>query len=389
MAAYRQQVEESHHDLVNLLTQQMTTILNPMMADHDSRFERLARQVERIARIVDYDEGERHNARGNNERMENIFQNQNNIPNRENPHVVPRGQNADDFLARLRGGERYQVTRIVEEVLNRVGLNVGFMNQPHFVSAFPQVVQMAEVPKGIKNPKITTKFAGELETAFHAQFYRGEMNVAVTGLVALKREDGETIDDYLIRFKNARSRCYVSLPENEIVKIATMGLGFYIRRKLLNVHIPDLAHLAEKVQQTELMKKEKEKYRSEQRLKSKPFSRKEKVAYVTMESSEEEFDFETEIDLAELKKGPPYVCSLLKKLPNSEKSNESKLKNRKKYSFDISKSDKIFDVLLKDKQLILPEGRTLLSVKDLKGKPYCKFHQATSHSTNSCVMNGF
>ncbi|RYR15044.1 hypothetical protein Ahy_B04g071775 [Arachis hypogaea] len=59
---YRQQVEESHHDLVNLLTQQMTTILNPMMADHESRFERLARQVERIARIVDYDEGERHNA---------------------------------------------------------------------------------------------------------------------------------------------------------------------------------------------------------------------------------------------------------------------------------------------------------------------------------------
>ncbi|RYR07161.1 hypothetical protein Ahy_B05g074480 [Arachis hypogaea] len=76
MAVYRQQVEESHHDLVNLLTQQMTTILNPMMADHESRFERLARQVERIARIVDYDEGERHNTRENNEGMENIFQNE-------------------------------------------------------------------------------------------------------------------------------------------------------------------------------------------------------------------------------------------------------------------------------------------------------------------------
>ncbi|RYR41446.1 hypothetical protein Ahy_A08g037842 [Arachis hypogaea] len=54
------------------------------------------------------------------------------------------------------------------------------------------------------------------------------------------------------------------------------------------------------------MKKEKEKYRSEQRSKSKPFTRKEKVAYVTMQSSEEEFDFETEVDLVELKKGPPY-----------------------------------------------------------------------------------
>ncbi|RYQ92527.1 hypothetical protein Ahy_B09g098754 [Arachis hypogaea] len=151
MAVYRQQVEKSHHDFVNLLTQQMTTILNPMMADHESRFERLARQVERIARIVDYDEGERHNARGNNERMENIFQNENHIPNRENPRMVP---------------------------------------------------------------------------------------------------------------------------------------------------------------QTELMKKEKEKHRIEQRSKNKPFTRKEKVAYVTMESSEEEFDFETEVNLAELKKGPPYAIGV-------------------------------------------------------------------------------
>ncbi|RYR28655.1 hypothetical protein Ahy_B01g052788 [Arachis hypogaea] len=77
MAVYRQHVEESHHDLVNLLTQQMTTILNPMMADHESKFERLARQVERISRIVNYEEGERHDARKNNEGFKNMFQTEN------------------------------------------------------------------------------------------------------------------------------------------------------------------------------------------------------------------------------------------------------------------------------------------------------------------------
>ncbi|RYR77943.1 hypothetical protein Ahy_A01g002655 [Arachis hypogaea] len=41
-------------------------------------------------------------------------------------------------------------------------------------------------------------------------------------------------------------------------------------------------------------------------------------------------------------------------------------------------------MLLKDKQLILL-GKTLLLIKDLIGKPYCKFHQATSHSTNNFV----
>ncbi|RYR54532.1 hypothetical protein Ahy_A06g029830 [Arachis hypogaea] len=98
MAAYQQQVEESHHDLVNLLTQQMTTILNHMMADHELKFECLAIQVERIARIVDYDEGGGHNARGNNEGFGNGFQNENNVFNEENPRVVPCGQNADEVL---------------------------------------------------------------------------------------------------------------------------------------------------------------------------------------------------------------------------------------------------------------------------------------------------
>ncbi|RYR29045.1 hypothetical protein Ahy_B01g053329 [Arachis hypogaea] len=56
-----------------------------------------------------------------------------------------------------------------------------------------------------------------------------------------------------------------------------------MRRKLLNVHIPYLAHLAEK------------------KSKSKPFTRKEKFAYVTMEFSEEEFDFKIEIDLSHVR----------------------------------------------------------------------------------------
>ncbi|RYR34536.1 hypothetical protein Ahy_A10g049485 [Arachis hypogaea] len=86
-----------------------------------------------------------------------------------------------------------------------------------------------------------------------------------------------------------------------------MRLGFYMHRQLLNVHIPDLAHLAEKVRQMEMIRKEEEQYKSERKLKSKSFSRKEKVSYVAMESSIEGSDFEAEVDLTELKKGPPYV----------------------------------------------------------------------------------
>ncbi|RYR32050.1 hypothetical protein Ahy_B01g057040 isoform B [Arachis hypogaea] len=61
----------------------------------------------------------------------------------------------------------------------------------------------------------------------------------------------------MIRFKNARSRYYVSLPEGEVVQITTTSLGFYMHQKFLNVHIPDLAHLAERVRQIEILQKEK------------------------------------------------------------------------------------------------------------------------------------
>ncbi|RYQ89003.1 hypothetical protein Ahy_B09g095875 [Arachis hypogaea] len=47
------------------------------------------------------------------------------------------------------------------------------MNQPHFVPAFPHNVQMAEVPRGIKNPKIITKFTrkvGESTTEHVARY---------------------------------------------------------------------------------------------------------------------------------------------------------------------------------------------------------------------------
>ncbi|RYR48165.1 hypothetical protein Ahy_A07g034163 [Arachis hypogaea] len=47
----------------------------------------------------------------------------------------------------------------------------------------------------------------------------------------------------------------------EIVKIAIKGLGLYMRRKLLNMHIPDLAYLAERVRQVEKIKEEKKKER--------------------------------------------------------------------------------------------------------------------------------
>ena len=47
-------------------------------------------------------------------------------------------------------------------------------------------------------------------------------------------------------------------------------------------------------------------------------------------------------------------------------------------------ADKIFDVLLKDKQIVLSDDHKMPSFEQRKGKRYCKFHNIFIHWTNSC-----
>jgi len=46
----------------------------------------------------------------------------------------------------------------------------------------------------------------------------------------------------------------------------------------------------------------------------------------------------------------------------------------KTYSFDVSKADKIFNILLKDKQIALSEDHKLTTGEHKRGRKYCKFH---------------
>ena len=85
--------------------------------------------------------------------------------------------------------------------------------------------------------------------------------------------------------------------------------------------------------------------------------------------------------MAELKPGPPYVCSCLQPRETEENVRNSK----KSYSFDVNKADQIFDILLKDKQLVLSEGHKFPNAEQVRGRKYCKFHNVYGHTTNTCV----
>jgi hypothetical protein len=57
-----------------------------------------------------------------------------------------------------------------------------------------------------------------------------------------------------------------------------------------------------------------------------------------------------------------------------------------KFGFDVTKADKFFGLLLQEGQIKLSQYHTIPSSDELKKIRYCKWHNATSHSTNNCKI---
>ena len=56
----------------------------------------------------------------------------------------------------------------------------------------------------------------------------------------------------------------------------------------------------------------------------------------------------------------------------------------KGFDFDVTKAEQIFDLLLKEKQLKLPENHKLPTAQELQGRLYCKWHHSFTHTTGEC-----
>ncbi|XP_057421488.1 uncharacterized protein LOC130715404 [Lotus japonicus] len=209
--------------------------------------------------------------------------------NIENPILINRNIDADRIVERVRQNNIWghqNIAGIVEKLLNQHGFNVGYANRPHFASAFSEFVLQTELPRGWKVPKFT-KFSGDtgestvehiaryqteagdiannenlkmkyfpssltknaftcfttllpnsihnwtqLERVFHEQFFRGESKVSLKELASVKRKFKETIDDYLNRFRQWKSKCFTQVPEHEFVEMAAGGLDYSIRKKI-------------------------------------------------------------------------------------------------------------------------------------------------------------
>jgi hypothetical protein len=151
------------------------------------------------------------------------------------------------------------------------------------------------------------------------------------------------------------------LDDRQLADLAFEGLLPYLKDKYASQEFEILSHLVQRISDQDTRVFEPKKNWSK------------KVSFVD-KVEDSDSDEEPVIGLAEwVKNKTPISC------PFGQKELE-------KFTFDITKADKIFDLLLQEGQIKLSPNHVIPSAEELKKILYCKWHNATSHSTNECKV---
>ncbi|KAK1630833.1 hypothetical protein QYE76_005148 [Lolium multiflorum] len=207
----------------------------------------------------------------------------------------------------------------------------------------------------------------QLEEQFHEQYHSETTEASLADLTQVRQRRGETVSEYIQRFRTVRNRCYsVRLSEKEAVELAIAGLSAPLRDVTFQAEYNSLAHMVQKL--TAYEQRHPELYQDKYK----------RVALIETDEDEDSAG-DQEVAVAEWTRGAKPVSCKWVKQPGPMKG----------FDFDLSKTEQIFDLLLKEKQLKLPEGHKIPTPQEMNGKPYCKWHHTFTHTTNDCkVLRG-
>ncbi|KAK1617933.1 hypothetical protein QYE76_023450 [Lolium multiflorum] len=207
----------------------------------------------------------------------------------------------------------------------------------------------------------------QLEEQFHVQYHSETTEASLADLTQVRQRRGETVSEYIQRFRTVRNRCYsVRLSEKEAVELAIAGLSAPLRDVTFQAEYNSLAHMVQKL--TAYEQRHPELYQDKYK----------RVALIETDEDEDSAG-DQEVAVAEWTRGAKPVSCKWVKQPGPVKG----------FDFDLSKTEQIFDLLLKEKQLKLPEGHKIPTPQEMNGRPYCKWHHTFTHATNDCkVLRG-
>jgi hypothetical protein len=171
-------------------------------------------------------------------------------------------------------------------------------------------------------PNSVSTWAG-LEERFHEYFYNGDTELKLTDLTSVRQKYTETVPEYNKRFRETRNECYsLTVREKDLADLAFMGLSSYLREKM------------------------EAWFRDGNRDKEKG-----NVGLVDENISSDE---EAEVCVAEwvdTPKDKPITCAFLEQGPWR--------KEEMRFTFDVTKCDKLFNILLQNNVIRLKAGNTI------------------------------
>jgi hypothetical protein len=188
----------------------------------------------------------------------------------------------------------------------------------------------------------------------------------------MKQRHSETPLEFLRRFREVKGMCFsLNLPDDQLADMAVAGMLPAVREKLFGMEFENLGQLSQKLS---LMSNQAYGFKKDAK-----FGKQHDVAdiynqFLDKADLVEDSDDELDVAAAEIMWGKEPLTM-----------NQRWVKQTKgTYDFDITKADKLFELLVKEGRIKLPEGHSMLRPDGVKGKRYCGFHDRDSHSINDC-----
>jgi hypothetical protein len=176
--------------------------------------------------------------------------------------------------------------------------------------------------------------------------------------------------EFLRRFREVKGMCFsLNLPDDQLADMAIAGMLLAIREKLFGMEFDNLGQLSQRLS---LMSNQAYGFKKDSR-----FAKHNDIADIYNQFLEradqvEEFDDDEEVAAAEIMWGKEPLTMSQRWIKQTKGT----------YDFDVTKADKLFEFLVKESRIKLPEGHSMLRLDGVKEKRYCGFHDRNSHSIN-------
>jgi hypothetical protein len=191
----------------------------------------------------------------------------------------------------------------------------------------------------------------------------------------VRQKYGETMPVYLRRFRETRNKCYnLTIGEKDLADLAFAGLSSYLSEKLEGIEFADVNQVMQRP-----IVQENHARDSQSHSRFREGGKEKERTGVGLVEDNPGSDEDAEVCMAkwvDTRKGKPVACSFLNPGPGK--------KQVMHFTFDVTKCDKLFDVLLQNNVIRLTGCHVIPPADQLAQKKYYKWNNSFSHTTNEC-----